>query len=262
MSVRTLVTLPRSLVRFHLRGPLTGLGITTIFVPMLAYLPYLVRNQSGFSLFEWKFGLWMWALSVVVLAAYFLIRNRIQRATTFYLLVALGNLPGVLVLLVGGLRSSEADLGASATRWLEIGLLLGLLTVPWAVRARRAWFQRALVSGHLSESLDKRTAQWDPRQDNRYAEEDPRISRPGCLMRLVPWVGPAIGASLADLFGQATALTITALLFVALGYNMLYFKLRYAITHTLELRRLEDDLGRPILLLSDRDFQRKSQSLA
>jgi hypothetical protein len=258
MSVRSLVTLPRSLVRFHLRGPLTGLAVTTVFVPILGDLPNLILGRREFSLLEWKFGLWMWVLSVLLLVVYFFVRNRVKRAITFYLLVSLAGLPGVAVFLFGGLRAFEVGLGQAAARWFVIGLLLGLATLPWSVRARRAWFRRALESGHLSESLDRHAARWDPRHDNRYVEEDPNFSRPGCLMRLLPWVGPAIGASLADVFGRATSLTLITILSVGIGYSMLYYKFRYAFTNTLELRRLERELGRPITLLSDRDLQRRA----
>jgi len=260
MTVKTLVTLPRSLVNFHLRTPLLSLAGTTLLVPMLGALVTAIRGGEEFSLLEWRFGLWMWGLSLLLLGVYFVIRHRVKRAITFYLLVSFAGVPLGAVILAGGFRAFAAHLGAAGAGWLGAGLMIGLITLPWAVRARRAWFQGALEAGHLSESLDEDKAQWDPRQDNRYVEEDPRIARPGCLMRLLPWVGPAIGASLSDVFGRATGLTIGSLLFVFIGYGVFYFKLRYVFTNLLEFRRLERDLGRPIVLLSDREFQRQSRS--
>lgn len=260
MTVRTLVTLPRSVVKFHLRGPLLSFAGTTLLVPMFGALVSVIRGEERLVFGDWKFGLWMWGLSLAILAVYFAIRYSVQRAGTFYLLVAFAGVPMAAVILVGGFRAFSAHLGEEAARWLGAGLFIGLLTLPWAVRARQTWFQRALESGHLSDSLDKRTAKWDPRQDNRYVEDDPRIARPGCLMRVLPWVGPAIGASLSDVFGRATALTMVALLFVLMGYGLFYFKFRYVLTNTLEFRRLERELGRPITLLSDQEFHRRTRS--
>jgi len=199
------------------------------------------------------------AISLVLLGVYFVIRHRVKRAITFYLLVSFAGVPMAMVILVGGVQAFTAHLGEETARWLGAGLLIGLVTLPWVVRARRAWFRKALESGHLSESLDERTAQWDPRQDNRYVEEDPRIARPGCLMRILPWVGPAIGASLSDVLGRATAMTMVTVLFVLVAYAIFYYKLRYIITNSLEFRRLEQELGRPITLLSDSDFERRTR---
>ena len=260
MTVKTLVTLPRSLVKFHLRGPLLSFAGTTLLVPMLGAFEAAIRGEESYSVMEWRFGLWMWGLSLVLLGFYFAIRHRVNRAIIFYQLVTLAGAPLGAVILVGGLRGFSAHLGVEAARWLGAGLLIGLITLPWAVRARQIWFRAALETGHLSESLDRRKAQWDPRQDNRYVEEDPLITRPGCLMRLLPWIGPAIGASLSDVFGRATALSIGTLIFVSVGYALFYFNLRYLFTNMLELRRLERELGRPITLLSDQEFQRRSRS--
>jgi len=255
MTVKTLVTLPRSLVKWHLRGPLASVGGTTLFFPMLGGLASVIRGEERFALLEWRFGLWMWGLSLVVLIVYYAMRHRVKRAMSFYLLVAFGASPMYVTLLVGGFRAFQAHLGEEAGRALGAGLLIGLAALPWAAFLRRAWFRRGLESGHISSSLDEQTARWDPRNDNRHLEEDPRIARPGCLLRLLPWVGPAIGASLSDVFGRASAMTIVTLIFVALGYGLLYANLVYAIINTLEFRRLEQELGRPITLLPDADLR-------
>jgi hypothetical protein len=260
MTVKTLVTLPRSLVKFHLRGPLLSFAGTTLLVPMLGAFEAAIKGEESYSIVEWGFGLWMWGLSLGLLGLYYAIRHRVNRAISFYQLVTLAGVPLGAVILVGGFRGFTAHLGGEAARWLGAGLFIGLITLPWAVRARQVWFRAALETGHLSESLDRGKAQWDPRQDNRYVEEDPRIARPGCLMRLLPWVGPAIGASLSDVFGRATALSIGTLILVSIGHALFYFNLRYLFTNMLEFRRLERELGRPILLLSDREFELRSRA--
>jgi len=60
MTVRTLVTLPRSLVRFHLRTPLLSLAGNTLLVPILGAFVAAINGEQDFSLLDWRFGLWMW----------------------------------------------------------------------------------------------------------------------------------------------------------------------------------------------------------
>jgi|GEM_PF-6421731 len=262
MSFKTLVTLPRSLAKLLLRGPLASLGATTLLVPLLGAFVNVIKGEERFTFVDWRFGLWMWGLSLAILLVCYAVRDRVTRATSYYILVALGALPTYALLFAGGFRAFQAHLGEEPAHRLEYGLLIGLLVLPWAVGARRSWFRRALEVGHLANSLDKRSGRWDPRQDNRNVEEDPRIARPGCLMRLLPWVGPAIGASLSDVFGQMTAIAMVAVLFLAMGYGLLVFSVVYAVASVLEFRRLERELGRPITLLSDRDFERRTRSPA
>jgi hypothetical protein len=56
---------------------------------------------------------------------------------------------------------------------------------------------------------------------------------------------------LADLFGMDTANLITVAIFVFGGYALVYFGLVQVIVQVLEFRKLEFELGRPIMLAEE-----------
>ena len=54
--------------------------------------------------------------------------------------------------------------------------------------------------------------------------------------------------ALDNIFGEATALRIFVYLFLLLGYSLTYLPVVAVLMQYLEFRRLEKELGRPILL--------------
>jgi hypothetical protein len=71
-------------------------------------------------------------------------------------------------------------------------------------------------------------------------------------MRLLPWIGPAIGMRLAATFGSSFANLIMVAGFVGGGYALVYFGLVKLCVQLLEFRRMETELGRPIKLAEER----------
>jgi hypothetical protein len=220
----------------------------TVFVPMIGLILRDVSDGEG-SILDWTTGVSLWLLAILFVPLYAIFAGRVRRAATAYVAMVLPLLPTGLALVDGGLRLSLTILGPRSTIVLAIGMVLGLATVPLLVRARRQWFQHALRIGHLSRSLDKATGTWDPRHDLEPIESSEVLSRPGCLLRLLPWIGPAIGMSLDNIFGQTSAARIFVYLAILLGYTFVYLPIAGALVQFLEFRRLEDELGRPIVLV-------------
>lgn len=131
------------------------------------------------------------------------------------------------------------------------GLVLGLGTLPATIRSRRMRHGDAVRKGHLRRALNKETGTWDPQYDNDDPRDQALLNRPGCLMRLLPWIGPAIGMSLDELFGRAAANRLMAYLAISLGYGFVYFWLAATAAQFLEFRRMEAELGRPIMLAEE-----------
>jgi len=244
------VTLPKS-VRGRLRRvPFVSAGMLTVFGLMIGLI--LGESSKGeWSILDWTTGILLWLFAILLIPLYLLAAGRISRAAAVYVGLALAMLPSGVALLDGSLRLSVNILGAGSTLLIGLGLLAGLGTMPFVIRDRRQWFQQALRGGHLRRSLDSATGKWDPQHDLDQIESSKLLNRPGCLLRLLPWVGPAIGMSLDNIFGEAAALRIFVYLFLLLGYAFTYLPVVGALVQLLVFRRLEKELGRPILLAEE-----------
>jgi hypothetical protein len=200
---------------------------------------------------HWRPGSDLWVLGVCLVPLYFLWAAKLKRAVVVYSLITVSLFPAALAILAGALRLSVTILGDGASVILAVGLLLGLGTLPLAVRHRRGQHQTAIMKGHLSRSLDEDRATWDAQYDHDEALSTEWLKRPGCLIRLLPWVGPAIGVRLADVFGRRTTDLIIVACFLFIGYAFAFSGLVQAIVQLLEFRRLEGELGRPIMLAEE-----------
>lgn len=236
--------------------PFVSAGMLTVFGLMIGLI--LGELSKGeWSFLDWTTGILLWLFAILLIPVYVVAAARIRRAAAAYVGLALAMLPSGVALLDGSIRLSVNILGAGSTLLIGLGLLAGLGTMPFVIRDRRQWFQQALRGGHLRRSLDSATGKWDPQHDLGQIESSKLLNRPGCLLRLLPWVGPAIGMSLDNIFGEATALRIFVYMFLLLGYAFTYLPVVGALVQLLEFRRLEKELGRPILLAGEPASERR-----
>jgi hypothetical protein len=242
---------PKSIRRRIRTAPLLGVTLLSAFVPILALTIHLAAPQEAPTILSWNFGVVLWLFTVLSIPVYLYAAGRVTRAMTAYLLVTLALYPSALALLEGALRVSFGILGARSTNVIGVGLLAGLATLPLAIRSRRRGYQDELRSGRLQNSLSKESGRWNPQFDFADLETKRWLNRPGCLLRLLPWIGPAIGISLADMVGRSTADAIIAVGFLMVGYSMMYFGLLRAFVQFLEFRRMESELGNPIMLAEE-----------
>ncbi len=232
-------------------APLLAVAMLTVFVPMLGLAIHLATPLVSPSILSWEFGLIMWLFSILIAPFYLYAASRVERAIAAYLLVALALYPAVLTLLAGALRLSIGILGAGTTLVIGLGLVLGFASLPLVVRSRQRSYQQALKHGHLKDSLNAETGRWNPKFDFSDLDTKEWLNRPGCLLRILPWAGPAIGIYLADIVGRSAANAFIAIGFMVVFYAGTYFGLAQAFTQFLEFRRMERELGRPVLLAEE-----------
>jgi len=245
------VTSPRSIRRRIRIAPLLSAASLAIFVPLLGLIVDAVATERGGARHSWGVGLGLLAFALVLVPVYSIWVVKTRRAMTAYALILLGLLPGPLGILDGSARLCVAVLGANATLVIALGLVLGLSTLPFVVRARRTQFQAGISAGYLRRSLDPKRATWDAQYDKDDDMSKEWLTRPGCLIRLLPWVGPAIGMRIADVFGRSTANLVMVGAFLSGGYALVYFWIARAAVEMLEFRRMEKELGRPIMLAEE-----------
>lgn len=248
LNAITRLTRPRSLRRRMKIGPVVSAVALTIFVPFLGLAFHDVAPLDGPPILGWKLGVGMWLASLLLIPAYSSAAPKVERAKTAYALTMLGILPFVIGTADGALRFGFGLLGSPAAPIVAAGLVLGLGTLPATIRHRRMRHSEALTRGYLRSALNKEIGTWDPQYDNDDPRDDAMLNRPGCLMRLLPWIGPAIGISLDELFGRAGANQIMAYLAISLGYGFLYFWIAATGAQLLGFHKLETELGRPIKL--------------
>jgi hypothetical protein len=241
-------TNPRSIRRRIKFAPLISLAALTIFVPLLGAMNSAATQVPSPPAIVWRPGSDLWVLGVCLVPLYFLWVAKLKRAVVVYSLITVSLFPAALAILAGALRLSLTILGERSSVILALGLLLGLGTLPLVVRHRRERHQSALMEGHLRRSLDADRAMWDAQYDHDEAMSVQWLKRPGCLIRILPWVGPAIGMRLADIVGRRTTELIIVACFLFIGYAFALSGLVQAIVQLLEFRRLELELGRPIML--------------
>lgn len=242
---------PPSIRRRIRMAPLLAVAMLTIFMPLLGLAIHLASPQAEPSIFSWQFGTIMWLFSVLTTPIYLYAADRVERAMTAYLLVTLAMYPAALGLLAGALRLSFGILGAATTIVVGFGLLLGFATLPLVIRYQRRNYQKKLIVGHLQSSLIADSGRWNPEFDFADLDSKEWLSRPGCLLRTLPWIGPAIGIYLADIVGRSAANAFIAIGFLVLGYMMMYPGLTRASVQYLEFRRMERELGHKILLAEE-----------
>jgi hypothetical protein len=242
--------LPRSLARRLRRMSWISAAMLTIFGLMLAVTIRDVSGREG-PITQWRVGTALWLVAVVEIPLLRALSRRVTRAITAYVALSAAILPSALALVDGSIRVAVQLFGAGSVLYLALSMLLGLATLPFLVRDRRRWFQKEMREGHLRRSLDRSTAVWDSQYDLDQIESSSALSRPGCLLRLIPWVGPAIGMTLYNLLGEATALRVLVSLLFLLGYGFTYLALGGGLVRFLEFRRLETELARPILLAQE-----------
>lgn len=192
----------------------------------------------------------MWILSAVFLGFSYLVSFRKLRARTFYVILSANRVPALIALLAAGAEILGKQLAPLSVSLLGIGLMFGLICLPWSIIARRKWFRIAKENGHLQRSLERDAAEWDPTHDMDKTLQDERISRPGYLLRLLPWIGPAIGLALADVAGQATAVVVIGVLTLAFGSAGLYAQTVIAVAYSMDFGELNRHVGRPIYIVT------------
>ena len=250
-------TSPRSIRRRIQFAPLISLAALTIFVPLLGLGIYTAAPEEGPPIVSWSLGVALWALSVLLVPTYHYWAVKARRAITAYTLATLALFPAILAILDGALRFAYALLGPNAYMVSSLGFLLGLVTIPFVIGARRTQFRAAMGQGHLKRSLDIGRATWDAQYDNDEALSTEWLKRPGWLIRILPWIGPIIGMRLAATVGRSAANLIMVASFLGGGYALVYFGLVKASVQLLEFRRLEKELGRPILLAEEAASKRR-----
>ena len=249
MSYEAFTRPPRSNSWRLISGALLCLIEFTIFFPMAAATGTVNGIPSPFG---WPLGLWLWAVSLVLVICYIAAARGIKRAVVFYVLEHMAAGLGMVELLVLGLSMLDHLVGRAAFLMIGGGVLVGWATMVAKVPARRAWFKAAMERGHLAKSLDVVQASWNTRYDfDQGAAELRAFENRGCLTRMLPWIGPAIGMSLADVVGRWSTMVLVALILLAMGYWLVGLGTVHAVARHLELRRLEGVLGRPILLAED-----------
>ncbi len=251
LKVITRVTRPQSLRRRMKIAPVISAASLTVFVPFLGLAFHEVAPLDGPPVLGWKLGVGMWLASIALIPAYSIWATKVARARTAYALASLGILPFVIGTADGALRFGFGLLGPPMGLIVAAGLVLGLGTLPATIRTRRMRHSEALTRGHLRRALNKETSTWDPQYDNDDPLDRALMNRPGCLMRLLPWIGPAIGMSLDELFGRAAANRLMAYIAISLGYGFVYFWIAATGAQFLELRKIETELGRPIMLAEE-----------
>jgi hypothetical protein len=245
-------TNPRSIRRRIQYAPLISLTALTVFVPLLGLVNNAAATEAGPPSINWGLGGPLWVIGVFLVPIHWFWVGKVKRAITVYTLLTIALFPAALAILNGALSLSLVMLGADATMVIALGLLLGLGTLPLVVRTRRDQFKAAIKKGYLRRSLSADRATWDGQYDHDEAMSTDWLKRPGCFIRLLPWVGPIIGMRLADVFGRSTANVVMVAAFLFGGYTLVYFGLVKASVQLLEFRRMETELGRPIMLTEER----------
>ena len=242
---------PRSLRRRIRLAPVISLAMLTVFGAMVGFGIYTAAPAEGPPIISWEVGVAFWLLVATFVPVYSLWVVRVRRAMAAYAALTLAFLPAGIVILDGAIRFSIALAGIGATTVIAIGLLLGVVTLPLIIRTRQLQFGAAIKQGHLRRSLDRERALWDAQFDHDKSLSAGWLRRPGCLIRILPWIGPAIGMSLADVLGRSTANLVMVVGFIGIGYAFVYSGLVQVSVHLREFRRMEKELGRPIMLAEE-----------
>ena len=198
------------------------------------------------GLFQWSIGVLLLILASINWISSPLWVDRITTPGIFYLVNGYIRLPLYMIMLAWGISINALILPSTSTRWINLGLMVGLLFMPFVIMRKLKWIEESLEEGHLKKCLNKQTWTWDPAHDMDHIRKDPKKMRPGFFWRMLFWIGPAIGMSLADIFGRLNALLITSLLGVMLGYLVLISIISDSISLSLVLFGLEKERGQRI----------------
>ena len=249
MSFSALTRHPRSNRWRLIRGALGCLLVFSLLFSMAAGSGSVngVPSELG-----WPLGLWLWGLSLLLTCLCLVTASRIKRAIVFYSLEYSSGSLMMFGFLMLGLSTAAYQLGQDTAMILAGGVLFGFATTLARVTVRQTWYRTAIERGHLAKSLSREAAKWNTHYDFDQAAADLKaLEGTSYFVRILPWIGPAVGIGLARVVGRANTVIVAALLSLALGYWGLGVLTVNATARILELRRLEGELGRPILLAED-----------
>ena len=222
------------------RRAFASLLYLTLIVPLLG-LSGIVSDSSGLT--AWPLGMAIWALGLLT---YLVARYgvpRLQRALHVYAMEWFCSLPPALLWADAGQRISVRTLGITPT--LGLLALLAILLVPMVdeLPRRIAFLEGALADGHLRRSLDSKNATWDPSHDS----DDPGTSQTGCLFLVLVLLGPPVVLATVETLGLSS-LQIAGLALIIVAYLVVRGGVVAQTARLIMLLRLEDRLGRPILI--------------
>jgi hypothetical protein len=243
---------PRDLHMRVRRRAFASLLYLTLTVPMLGYLG-TVAESSGLT--TWPEGMGIWALGLLSYLATRYGVPRLRRALHIYAMEWLCFLPPALLWGDAGLRISIRTLGITPT--LGILALLGILLVPIIdeLPRRTAFLEGALAQGYLRRSLDADNAIWDPGHDF----DDPSASQTGCLVLVLIVLGPPLVLAVAETL-ELSSLQLVGLAMVAAAYLVVRGGVVTQTARLLMFLRLEDRLGRHILIEAGVGYARAADS--
>lgn len=203
---------------------------------------------NGGGLFQWRSGVAILLISFLNLITFPFWMTRIQTPVAFYVVKAYIRLPIFALMLVAGISFIDILLSPGSTRWIGLGLISGLLFFPFAFKRKTRWVEDSLENGYLKRCLNEKSWTWDAAHDMDHIRRDPKKMRPGFIWRLLFWIGPAIGMSLADIFGELNGLLIASLIGIMTGYLTMISILIDTIPISLVILNLEEERGEKIQL--------------
>lgn len=187
-------------------------------------------------------------LSFLNLITFPLWLGKIRSPKTFYLISVYLRLPMFAIILSAGISLAKILLPAGSACWIILGLIGGLFVLPLMIKRKMIWVEKSLISGHIKKCFNEKDWTWDASHDMDHIRKDPKKMRPGFIWRMLFWIGPAIGMSLANVFGELNALLIVSLLAIMTGYSAILSIFTHSLTISLVIFRLEKERGEMIQL--------------
>lgn len=212
------------------------------------FLGGALSGLMGRGLLQWKIGWILLLFSFLNLITFPFWLGRIQTPGTFYLVFGYIRMPLYAILLVFGISVLNFLLPVGSARWIHLGLICGLLFLPFVIRRKKEWIEKSLDRGHLNNCLKEKAWTWDAAHDMDHIRKDPKKMRPGFIWRVLFWIGPAIGMSLGNIFGELNALMIASLTSMMAGYLTLISIFTDTISLSFAIFRLEEERGEKIML--------------
>jgi len=222
-------------------------GSAALFLIFGGTLSGLRENE----LFHWTVGGFFLLLSFIFWISSPVWMGEIQHPGRYYLIYGFVRIPIFGILLGYGLSLNATLLPAASARWIILGLLGGLVFLPFAIKRRLEWTEESLKTGNLKKCLNAQKWTWDPAHDMDHIRKDPRKMRPGIFWRLVFWSGPVVGFALADIFGRLNALLIVGLLTTLIGYLAIISIGIISFSFYQTLTKIEKGKGQKLILDSE-----------
>ena len=238
MDVKDLVTVSTSPKRRILKAPTLNL----LTVSIVGGLFGLIITDG--QVFQWKIGVVIWTISLILLMSTLLGWPFVlRRASLFYVWEQFVRIPTSIVFLLIGFELALQPLGFLNKAILLGGFAIGFFLLPNRVTKWRRRLEKAVDSGYLRTSLNISERTWSLENDNYPALSDPTVTNPGPWRRLMLWIGPAIGVTAVNILGGPTALLLTGIAFIGLGYWLLFNQLETGAACWLFLSDLEAEVG-------------------